>query len=114
MRLPAAALLVSDMLPAEDAQKQVVVSYRKAYFDKFKADVSAFGGHAYDGLMITANAIKAAKSTDKAKLRDAIEATKGYVGTGGVVNMSATDHMGLDLSAFRMLEVKDGNWALVK
>ncbi len=114
VRLPAAALLVSDILPAEDAQKPVVVAYRKAYEDKFKSDVSTFGGHAYDGLMIAVNAIKAAKSTDKAKLRDAIEATKGYVGTGGVVNMSATDHMGLDLSAFRMLEVKDGNWTLVK
>ena len=52
--------------------------------------------------------------TDKAKVRDALEATRGYVGTGGVVNMSASDHMGLDLSAFRMLEVKNGNWALVK
>jgi branched-chain amino acid transport system substrate-binding protein len=31
-----------------------------------------------------------------------------------VVNMSATDHMGLDLTAFRMLEVKDGDWSLVK
>jgi branched-chain amino acid transport system substrate-binding protein len=29
-----------------------------------------------------------AGDTDKAKVRDAIEATKGYVGTGGVVNMS--------------------------
>ncbi len=45
-------------------------------------------------------------------MRDALEATKGYVGTGGVVNMSASDHMGLDLSAFRMLEVRNGNWAL--
>ncbi|WBY03212.1 ABC transporter substrate-binding protein [Ramlibacter tataouinensis] len=114
VRLPAAALLVSDILPAEDAQKPVVVAYRKAYEDKFKSDVSTFGGHAYDGLMIAVNAIKAARSTDKARLRDAIEATKGYVGTGGVVNMSAADHMGLDLSAFRMLEVKDGNWSLVK
>jgi hypothetical protein len=25
---------------------------------------------------------------------------RAFVGTGGVVNMSATDHMGLDLSAF--------------
>jgi len=50
----------------------------------------------------------------KDKLRDAIEATRGYVGTGGVVSMSATDHMGLDLSAFRMLEVKAGNWTEVK
>ena len=64
--------------------------------------------------MIAVNALKAAGSTDKAKLRDAIEATRGYVGTGGVVNMTASDHMGLDLSAFRMLEVKGGNWSLVK
>ncbi len=114
VRLPAAALLVSDLLPAEDAQKPVVVAYRKAYEDKFKTDVSTFGGHAYDGLMLAVNAIKKAGSVDKAKLRDAIEGTRGYVGTGGVVNMSATDHMGLDLSAFRMLEVRNGNWSLVK
>jgi branched-chain amino acid transport system substrate-binding protein len=114
VRLPAAALLVSDLLPAEDAQKPVVVAYRKAYEDKFKTDVSTFGGHAYDGLMLAVNAIKRAGSVDKAKLRDAIEGTRGYVGTGGVVNMSPTDHMGLDLSAFRMLEVRNGNWSLVK
>jgi branched-chain amino acid transport system substrate-binding protein len=47
-------------------------------------------------------------------VRDALEATRGYVGTGGVVNMSAQDHMGLDLSAFRMLEVRKGDWTLVK
>jgi branched-chain amino acid transport system substrate-binding protein len=27
--------------------------------------------------------------------------------------MSATDHMGLDLSAFRMLEIKNGDWTLI-
>jgi branched-chain amino acid transport system substrate-binding protein len=114
VRLPAAALLVADLLAAGDAQKPVVTAYRNAYEAKYKSEVSTFGGHAYDGLMLAVNAIKAAGGTDKAKLRDAIEATKGYVGTGGVVNMSATDHMGLDLSAFRMLEVKAGNWSLVK
>jgi len=114
VRLPAAALLVADQLPAGDAQKPVVVGYGKAFADKYKADVSTFGGHAYDGLMLAVNAVKAAGSTDKAKVRDALEATKGYVGTGGLVNMSATDHMGLDLSAFRMLEVKNGTWSLVQ
>jgi len=59
-------------------------------------------------------AFKAAGGTDKARVRDALEATRGYVGTGGVVNMSATDHMGLDLSAFRLLEIKGGDWTLVK
>jgi branched-chain amino acid transport system substrate-binding protein len=30
------------------------------------------------------------------------------------VNMAPTDHMGLDLTAFRMLEVRNGDWVLVK
>ena len=114
VRLPAAALLVADILPANDPQKAVVTRYTQDYTARYKSDVSTFGGHAYDGLMLYVNAVKAAGSTDKAKVRDALEATKGYVGTGGVVNMSAADHMGLDLSAFRMLEVKGGNWSLVK
>jgi len=114
VRLPAAALLVADILPAGDPQKPVVTAYRRDYEARFKTDVSTFGGHAYDGLMIAVEAIKRAGGTDRAKVRDAIEATRGYVGTGGVVNMSATDHMGLDLSAFRMLEVRGGNWALVR
>jgi branched-chain amino acid transport system substrate-binding protein len=112
VRLPAAALLVADLLAAGDAQKPVVTAYRDGYEGKYKSEISTFGGHAYDGLMLVVGAIKSAGSTDKAKVRDALEATKAYVGTGGVVNMSATDHMGLDLSAFRMLEVKNGTWAL--
>ena len=114
VRLPAAALLVANKLAANDPQKPVVMDYRKTYGDRYKEDVSTFGGHAYDGLMIAVDAIKRAGSTDKAKVRDAIEATKGYVGTGGKVNMSPTAHMGLDLSAFRMLEVKNGDWTLVE
>ncbi len=114
VRLPAAALLVADLLAANDPQKPVVTGYRDAYEKRHKSDVSTFGGHAFDGLMIAVGAIKAAGSTDPAKVRDAIEATRGFMGTAGVVNMSATDHMGLDLSAFRMLEVKGGTWSLAK
>jgi branched-chain amino acid transport system substrate-binding protein len=114
VRLPAAALLVAELLPDNDPQKPVALAYRKAYEDRFKSDVSTFGGHAYDGLMLAIEAIKRSGSTDKAKVRDALEATKGYVGTGGVVNMSASDHMGLGLDAFKMLEIKGGTWSLVK
>lgn len=113
-RLPAAALLVANKLDAKDPQKAVAVGYSKAFEEKWKTDVSTFGGHAYDGLMLAVDAIKRAGSTDKAKVRDALEATKGYIGTGGIVNMSATDHMGLDLSAFKMLEIKNGDWSLVQ
>lgn len=114
VRLPAAALLVGNILPDSNPQKPVVVSYKKDYEARYKSDVSTFGGHAYDGLMIAVEAIKRAGGTDRAKVRDEIEKTKGYVGTGGVVNMSPSDHMGLDLSAFQMLEIRNGDWTLVK
>ena len=114
VRLPAAALLIAEQLPDSDPQKKVALGYKQTFEGKYQQDVSSFGGHAYDGLMLVVEAMRRAGSTDKAKVRDAIESTKGYIGTGGVVNMSATDHMGLDLSAFRMLEVKGGVWSLVK
>lgn len=114
VRLPAAALLVPELLADNDPQKPVVTAYKRDYEARYKADVSTFGGHAYDGLMLVSGAIKRAGSTEPAKVRDALEATKGYVGTGGVVNMSAGDHMGLDLSAFLMLEVKNGTWAIAR
>ena len=114
VRLPGAALLVADSLPASDPQRSVAVAYKNEYESHFKSDISTFGGHAYDGLMIAIEAIKRAGSTDKAKVRDAIEATRGFVGVDGTFTMSPTDHMGMDLSAFRMLEVKGGNWTLVK
>jgi branched-chain amino acid transport system substrate-binding protein len=113
VRLPAAALLVAEKLPSSDPQRAVVVSYKQTYERKTGQPVSTFGGHAYDGLMILTEAAKRAGGWDKAKVRDEIEKTKGFMGTAGVVTMSATDHMGLDLSAFRMLEIKNGDWTLV-
>jgi branched-chain amino acid transport system substrate-binding protein len=114
VRLPAAALLVADKLPDNDPQKKVVVDYKKTYEEKTGQPVSTFGGHMYDGLMILVEAMNRAKSADKAKVRDEIEKTKGFMGTGGLVNMSPSDHLGLDLTAFRMLEIKNGDWTLVQ
>jgi len=114
VRLPAAALLVADMLPDNDPQKAVVQSYSKAYSEAFGGSVSTFGGHAYDGLQMAVAAIVRAGGTDKMAVRDEIEKTSGYIGTGGVVNMSGKDHLGLNLSAFKMLEIKNGNWSIVK
>lgn len=113
VRLPAAALLVADQLPDTDPQKPVVVRYTQDFSAYAKQSVSTFGGHAYDGLNILIEAIERAGSLNGEKIRDEIERTNGFIGTGGVVNMSPTDHMGLDLSAFRMLEIKNGGWALL-
>jgi len=113
VRLPASALLVADKLPDSDPQKSVVVSYKKAFEDKYDQPVSTFGGHAYDGFMILKEAMERAGSSDPEAVRDEIEKTKDHMGTAGLVNMSAEDHLGLDLTAFRMLEIKDGDWTIV-
>ncbi|MEJ1354964.1 MAG: ABC transporter substrate-binding protein [Candidatus Sedimenticola sp. (ex Thyasira tokunagai)] len=112
VRLPASALLVADKLPNSDPQRPVLLSYRNMFEPKHGA-VSTFGGHAYDGLMIALEAIDRADSNDKAKVRDEIEKTSGFIGTGGIFTMSANDHLGLGLDAFRMLEIKNGDWVLV-
>ncbi len=114
VRLPSPAQLIPEQLPANDPQKAMVTAYDNAYKTKYKSEASTFGGYAYDALLLSVDALKRAGSTDKAKVRDAIESTKGFVATSGTFNMSPEDHMGLNLSAFRMLEVKNSHWTLMK
>lgn len=114
VRLPASALLVANQLADDDPQKQVVVDYKTAFEAEWNRPVSTFGGHAYDGLMILVDAMRRAGSADPVAIRDAIEETTGFMGTAGEVNMSPDDHMGLDLTAFRMLEIRDGDWTIVQ
>lgn len=113
VRLPGTALLVGDLLPEGDTQKPVVEAYKTLYEEKTGTPVSTFGGYAADAFAILTDAITRAGSTEPKDIRDAIEKTSGLVGTTGTVTMSPTDHLGLDLSAFRMLEIRDGNWVLV-
>jgi branched-chain amino acid transport system substrate-binding protein len=112
VRLPAAALVVAEQLPDTDPQKKVLLDY-KTKFEAKHGEVSTFGGHAYDGLFIAVEAVKRAKGTDKAKVRDEIERTKGFVGTAGVFNMAPEDHMGLSVDAFKLLEVRKGSWVII-
>ncbi len=111
-RLPVDGLVVADQLSSSDPQKPVVVDLKNTFEGQYKTDVSTFAGHAYDALMMTVDAIKRAGGTDKAKVREQLEKTKGFIGTDGVYNMSPTDHMGLGLDAFHMVVIKNGDWVL--
>lgn len=111
---PASRLLVVEDMPDTHPQKKVLASYKKDYESAFKEDVSTFGGHAYDALLIITEAIRKAGSDNRAKVRDAIETIQGLPGTAGVFNFSAQDHNGLGMDAFEMLTVKNGRFAIYK
>ena len=113
VRLPAAALVVAEQLPDTDPQKPVLLAYKNKYEAKY-GPVSTFGGHAYDGLMIAVAAIQRAGGVDKTKVRDEIEKTKGFIGTAGVFNMTPQDHMGLNVDAFKLVEIRQGAWKIVE
>jgi len=114
VRLPGTALLVADLLAADDPQKPVVDAYKAMFEEKTGTPVGTFGGYAHDAFMIMTDAITRAGSAEPAAIRDAIEATSGLAGTTGIYTFTPEDHLGLDLSAFRMLQIKGGEWALVE
>lgn len=106
---PAGRLLIAESLPDDNPQKALLMAYKKNYESRFNEPASTFGGHGYDAITILAAAIKEA-GNDRDKVRAAIENLKGFAGTGGVFNFSATDHNGLDIDAFQMMIVKDGKF----
>ncbi|MEM5341908.1 ABC transporter substrate-binding protein [Paraburkholderia azotifigens] len=116
--LPASPVLVASQLPADYAAKRLALDYI-ARFEKLRGpgSVSAFGSYAWDASMLLNNAIPVALKAAapgtvefRRALRDALEATKGLADTNGVVNMSATDHLGLDQRARVMVEISNGKW----
>ena len=114
VRLPGTALLIADLLAEDDPQKPAVTAYKAAYEGMFDQPVGTFGGYAHDAFALLVDAVTRAGSTEPEAIRDALEQTAGLPGTTGVYTMSPEDHLGLDLSAFRMLEVRDGKWAVVE
>ena len=106
---PASRVVVADALPEGHPQKAVVTAFKKAYEARYQEEVSTFGGHAWDAFTVLVKALGEG-GNDREKVRAAVEGTRGLAGTAGVFNFSATDHNGLDASAFELLTVKDGKF----
>lgn len=111
--LPTGKILVADLLPDDDPQKQVLTDYIDAYENKYDETVSGFGGYAYDAIYLLARAMEGTGGK-KEKIRENLENIKEHVGISGVFSFSQSDHNGLDPSAFVMVRIADGKWQLVK
>jgi branched-chain amino acid transport system substrate-binding protein len=118
--LPASPVLVASQLPNDHPAKAVALDYIKKYEAKYGAGtVAAFGSYAWDAGILLQRAIPIALKTAKPgtpefrkALRDALETSKDVHVSNGVINMSPTDHLGLDQRARVMVKIENGKWLL--
>jgi branched-chain amino acid transport system substrate-binding protein len=111
---PLGRVVYAEKVDPKHPQKTVIMKYKTEYEKRFKSDVSTFGGHAYDAIMMVTDALKAV-GPDKKQIRDYLE-TKihNWPGTGGIYNMSPVDHTGFGVDGFEMIEVVKGEWEFAK
>ena len=120
--LPSGPVLVASQLPDDNPIKAVATRYVAAYDGLYGADsLSTFGAHMYDAGIELAQAVPGALAAGapgsaafRSGLRDALEREHEVVVTHGIVDMSATDHNGMDDRARVMVTIKDGAWLLLK
>ncbi|MBC8434373.1 MAG: ABC transporter substrate-binding protein [Desulfobacterales bacterium] len=111
--MPSTKIVVGDQLPDNDIQKQKVLDYVKAYKAKFKSEPGTMVAYGADAALIVVEAIRKV-GPDRAKIRDAIENTKGYVGISGIYNISPEDHNGLAMKDIVMIKATKGGWKLLE
>ena len=118
--VPASPVIVASQLPDDHPAKKRAQEYVKLYEAAQGAGtVSAFGSYTWDACLELANAIPQALRTAqpgskefRRALRDALEQTRNLDVTNGAVNMSKTDHLGLDARARVMVKIQSGAWVL--
>ena len=118
--VPASPVIVAGQLPDDHPAKKRAQEYVKLYEAAYgSGSVSAFGSYTWDACLELANAIPQALKTAqpgskefRRALREALEQTRNLDVTNGAVNMSKTDHLGLDARARVMVKIQSGAWVL--
>ncbi len=113
-----AGVRVAAQLPVDHPARRLALDYIARFEAQHGAgSVSAFGAYTWDAGLLLGNAIPVALKTAapgtpefRQALRDALEATRGLADSNGIVNMSTTDHLGLDQRARVMVEIRDSKW----
>lgn len=101
-------LLVSSYYPGDS--NPTVQNFVKSFQAKYNTTPSKFSAHSYDAVMMIADAIRRAKSADRAKVRAALAATKGYQGVIGRVSVDASREVVLDLQRLQVANKEFGLW----
>ncbi|WP_245591350.1 ABC transporter substrate-binding protein [Derxia gummosa] len=120
--VPVGPVLVAEQLSDGHATKKAGTAFVKELEAKYGADTrSTFAGASWDAWLLLQNAFTVALKTAKPgspafrdAVRDALENTRGLVGSNGVYTTSPADHAGYDPKAIVLVKVENGAWKLVK
>jgi branched-chain amino acid transport system substrate-binding protein len=89
--------------------RDFVAAYRKKFGTGFAPDSNA--SLAYDSALVLADAIKRAGSTDRAKIRDALAATKNFPAVTGTITINEKRDASKNAV---IVQVKDGRFQFVQ
>ncbi len=112
---PAGMILMPEAYGEGTEAFTVATEFIDRYQAAYGETPSTFAGYAYDALYLVVEAARSVQGdlTPEA-LRDAIEQTAGWVGTGGTFTFTPEDHNGLTVEDLTMYQIKDGDWTLVQ
>ena len=108
--LPAGKLFAAESLPAGDPQGKGAAAICGRLQGQVQPGSRYFRRPCLGRAADNHRGALAKSGPDPAKIRAAIEKTKGFVGIGGVFNYSPTDHDGLNMDAVVMLRVENGQF----
>lgn len=111
--MPSTKIVVADLLPATDPQKKILLDYIKEYETRFKDVPGTMVAYGADAAYLLLEAIKKA-GPDRAKIRDALEGIKGYVGLSGIYNLSPEDHTGTTVKDIALVKAEKGRFVLAE
>jgi len=111
--MPSTKIVVADQLPDPDVQKKKLLEYIKEYEARFKDVAGTMVAYGADAAFLLLEAIKKA-GPDRAKIRDALEGMKGYVGLSGIYNLSQEDHTGTTVKDIVLVKAEKGKFKLVE
>ncbi len=113
VRLGTGKILVPEAFGEGSEAYEVATSFISRYEAEYGSRPDIFAGHAYDAIGLVADALgRIEGEVTSESLRDALEATEGWVGIDGTFTYSATDHNGLTEDEMVLYVIEDGTWRL--
>lgn len=93
------ATLTADLHPSAE-----LTAFRKEYREKYDAESTLFAETSYDSIMMLAEVIKSAKSTEAKALQAEFNKTQGYKGITGTLGFSPDNHMTINAEQLTLVQ----------